>query len=111
MRKFFRSASTDVSLRYNYSILEAQNATVTNLQTEGLQNSGVGAIIADINHDRRDNPLYPHSGYKIFSNIEIASQYLLSQVNYQRLDIATSWHVPLSDAQFLHLGLSHGFVA
>jgi outer membrane protein assembly complex protein YaeT len=110
-RKFFRSTSTDVSLRYNYSILEAQNAAVTNLETEGLQNSGVGAIIADINHDRRDNPLYPHSGYKIFSNIEIASQYLLSEVNYQRVDIATSWHVPLSDAQFLHLGLSHGFVS
>ncbi|HET7625465.1 MAG TPA: BamA/TamA family outer membrane protein [Verrucomicrobiae bacterium] len=109
VRQFFKSAGTDVSARYNYQILHASDASAAKL--EGLQNSRAAAIITDITRDKRDNPLYPRHGYKLFSDIEIASDYLGGNVNYQRLDLSTSWHLPLSDSQWLHLGLSHGFVA
>ncbi|MGN6556095.1 MAG: BamA/OMP85 family outer membrane protein [Verrucomicrobiota bacterium] len=89
LRKYFRGVNTDMSMRYNYQILEA-NGAQTNFFQDSAQNSGVGAIITDINHDRRDNPLYPHRGYRFFSSIEIASEYLASEVNYQRLDLSLS---------------------
>jgi outer membrane protein assembly complex protein YaeT len=110
VRKFYHRIDTDVSVRYNYQILHATDAQL-NVEQEGASNPGVGALILDLRHDRRDNPLYPHRGYKVFSNIELASEYLASDVNYQRLDIATSLHLPVSDSQWVHLGLSHGLIA
>ncbi|MEY2466869.1 MAG: outer membrane protein insertion porin family, partial [Verrucomicrobiota bacterium] len=110
LRKFFRNVNTDMSVRYNYQILEADGGP-TNLFRRSAQNSGVGAIITDLNHDRRDNPLYPHHGYRVYGNVELASEYLASDVNYQRLDLSLSYHAPVSDSQWIHFGLSHGLVA
>ncbi len=110
VRKYFRRTRTDVSTRYNYQILQAQDVE-PGLEDVGLKDSRAAAIITDINHDRRDNPLYPHTGYKIFSNIELASDYLGGDVNYQRVDFSAAWHFPISDSQWVHFGVSHGFVA
>jgi outer membrane protein insertion porin family len=110
IRKYFRNLHTDVSTRYNYQILEARDAD-SDLEEVGLRNSRAAAIITDINHDRRDNPLYPRRGYKLFANFEIASDYLGGDVDYQRLDFAAAWHWPVSDAQWVHAGFSHGLVA
>lgn len=110
MRKFFTGADTDVSVRYNYEILRATD-TDADFSSEGVQNPGVGALITDLRHDRRDNPLYPHHGYKIFSNIELATEYLGGDVNYQRIDLFGSYHWQLGEGRWLHLGLSHGVAA
>jgi hypothetical protein len=40
----------------------------------GLHDADVGSFIFDLRHDRRDNPLTPRSGYKIFSTLEVASE-------------------------------------
>ncbi len=109
LRKYFPNSHTDVSTRYNYQILEAQGAD-TSLADVGLKNSRAAAIISDINHDRRDNPLYPRRGYKTYLSFELASDYLGGDVNYQRLDLSGSWHLALGDAQWMHFGLSHGLV-
>ncbi|HYV29337.1 MAG TPA: POTRA domain-containing protein, partial [Candidatus Eisenbacteria bacterium] len=59
--KLFKPTSTDLTARYNYQILNA--AEVAGISaSEGLTNTTVGAFIFDLKHDRRDNPLYPHSG-------------------------------------------------
>jgi outer membrane protein insertion porin family len=110
IRKYLRHLRTDISTRYNYEILEAQGASA-DLEEVGLKNTRAAAIITDINHDWRDNPLYPRRGHKLFANVELASEYLGGDVNYQRVDLSTAWHVPLSDANWMHIGLSHGFVA
>src|SRR5205807_3263883 len=78
--------------------------------TEGRTNANVGAIIADVKHDRRDNPLYPGKGYKVFVNLELASEYLGGDVNYERMELWGSWHQPLGGGRLLSVGLSHGFV-
>jgi outer membrane protein assembly factor BamA len=105
--KYFKPAATDLSARYNYQIL---NAADTGLPAaiESLTNTSVGAIITDLKHDRRDNPLYPSKGYKVFSSLELATEYLGGDVNYQRLEVWTSWHQPLGGGRTLSLGLSHG---
>ena len=105
--KYFKDLATDVSVRYNYQILNAAENNGLPV-TEGVRNPAVGAIIADLKHDRRDNPLYPRHGYKIFSNFESASEYFGGDVNYERMDLSGSYHQALGGGRWLHFGLSHG---
>jgi outer membrane protein assembly factor BamA len=106
--RYFKDYATDVSLRYSYQILNANE--VPGVATSvGPTNIAVGAIDADIKHDRRDNPLYPRKGYKVFCNLEVASDYLGGEANYERLDISSSVYHPLGGGRYLGLGLTHGF--
>jgi outer membrane translocation and assembly module TamA len=106
--RHFRDISSDVSVRYNYQVL---NATRLDVPPEfGLQSANVGSFIFDLRHDRRDNPLTPRAGYKIFSNLEVASEALAGEVDYQRFEVSASYHKPIGTFHWLHLGLSHGFV-
>jgi outer membrane protein insertion porin family len=107
-RKYVRAIESDVTLRYSYQVLSA--STAERALEEGLPNANVGAVIAEIRHDRQDNPLYPRKGYKIFGNFEFASEYLAGDVNYQRLELNTAYHQPLDAGRWLHFGLSHGAV-
>jgi len=109
LHKYFQSASTDFSTRYNYQILNAQNfSTFEEVASEGLTNPAVGAVIFEIKHDRRDNPLYPRQGYKVFATIETATEYIGGVANYERIEISPSWHHSLGGGRFISLGLSHG---
>lgn len=105
---YLRSISTDLSLRYNYALLTAVEDFVD--PADGLASAVAGAFIIDIKNDKRDNPLNPHHGYKIFANLEVASQDFGGDVNYERYDISTSYHFPVGDGQWLHLGLEDGAV-
>ncbi len=107
IRKLFHPIDTDASLRYNYGILQATK-TKGNFAEEGPQSPTVGEFIADIRHDRRDNPLYPHKGYQLLANIELASRYLGGDVDFQRIELSASYHLPLNDSEWIHLGLHHG---
>jgi len=108
VHKYFKEIFSDLSVRYNYEVLNA--AETEFVATDGLQNPGVGAIIAEMKHDRRDSPLYPHRGYKVFSTVESATRYLGGDVNYERVEVSTSFHQALGKGTWVHLGLTHGAV-
>ncbi len=109
LHKYFPSAATDATVRYNYQILSAQEfATFPEVATEGLTNPAVGSVILELKHDRRDNPLYPHRGYKIFATIESATEYLGGDANFERIELSPSWHHPFGGGRYLSLGLTHG---
>ncbi|MDB6123352.1 MAG: surface antigen [Pedosphaera sp.] len=107
VHKYFKTIATDISTRYNYLILNAAD-TSPFFFLQGVQNPNVGTIITDIKHDRRDDPLYPRRGYKIFSNFETASEYFGGNVTYQRVQISSSYHHPLGEGRWFSLGISHG---
>ncbi len=110
LHKFFQVASTDASVRYNYQILNAQQfGSFPEIASEGLTNPAVGSVITELKFDRRDNPLYPRKGYKVFLTLEGATSYLGGDANYERLEISASWHHPLGGGRYLSLGVSHGF--
>jgi outer membrane protein insertion porin family len=109
VRKYFRPIATDISVRYNYQVLRAVDIG-SNVQEVGLTNSTVGSIITEVKHDRRDNPLYPSRGYKVFGTLELATEYLGGEVNYQRLELWGSWHKPLGGGRSLGIGLSQGVI-
>jgi outer membrane protein insertion porin family len=110
VRKLFPSINTEASLRYNYGILEATGVS-TNLADIGALDPTVGELITDLRLDRRDNPLYPHRGYQLLGNFEFASHYLGGAVDFQRVELAASYHLPLNDSEWLHLGMRHGVAA
>ena len=62
----------------------------------------------ELNHDRRDNPLLPRRGLKLFSKFEFASAALGGEVDYQRIILSGSYHFDLRGGRLLHLGLTHG---
>ena len=109
VRKRLRGISTDISLRYQYEVLRAANAN-PDISEQGLPSANVGSVIGEMQHDRRDNPLYPRKGYKVFTRFEIGAEPLGGDANYQRFEVASAWHVPLYDGGWLNLGLSHGAV-
>src|SRR5439155_27210108 len=74
----------------------------------GVERTRVGAVVLDLRHDRRDNPLLPTRGYNLLSTLEVASASLGGEVDYQRVELAGSGHVNLVGGLFLHLGLRHG---
>src|SRR6185369_14783184 len=53
----------------------------------------------------------PRSGYKVAGTLELASDYLAGDVNYQRFEATFSYHLPIGEGHWIHLGLAHGFVA
>jgi outer membrane protein assembly complex protein YaeT len=110
VHKYFRPLATDVTLRYNYQVLNARSI-IREVASEGLTNPAVGSIIADFKYDRRDNPLYPRTGHKFFLSAETASESLAGEANYQRVDLSGSWHHRLGSGRWISLGVSHGFAA
>jgi outer membrane protein assembly complex protein YaeT len=109
LHKDFVASSTDVTTRYSYQILDASDfSSIQEVATAGLTNPAVGSITLEIKHDRRDNPLYPRSGYKVFVTLETATRYLGGDASYQRIEVASSWHHPLGGGLTLSLGLSQG---
>jgi outer membrane protein insertion porin family len=109
-RKYFHETATDLSLRYNYGILSATEQSA-NFVEEGAQNPTVGEVILDVRHDRRDDRLYPRRGYQLLANLEVATDYLGGDANFERLEIGGSYHITLNDSEWIHLGVRHGFVA
>lgn len=111
LHKYLQSVATDVSSRYSYQILSAMDFTaVQGVASEGLTNPAVGSITTEIKHDRRDNPLYPRRGYKIFLTLETATSYIGGDANYQRVELSPSWHHPLGNGLYLSLGFTHSLV-
>ena len=107
--KYYKEYATDLTLRYNYQILNASEVPGI-IAAAGTTNTTVGSIIADVKYDRRDNPLYPRKGFKIFGNFEVASEYLGGEANYERVQLSGSWHNRIGGGRYISLGVSHGVV-
>jgi outer membrane protein assembly factor BamA len=107
-QRFFPSIQSDLGLRYNYSLLQADDADADISDT--ARRAWVGSLLLDLKHDRRDNPLVPRRGYKVYSNLELASRALGGQVNFQRFELASAKHMPIGGGRYLHLGLTHGAI-
>ncbi len=60
--------------------------------------------------DRRDNPLTPRRGTKLFAQVELASRRLGGEVDYQQVRLGASYHTAWGRSRWIHLGLTHGVV-
>ena len=92
--------------------LERLSITHNDLATEPTDLDRVNAtsINFGIVQDRRDDPLSPHRGTKLFAQVDLASRWLGGDVDYQQLRIGGSYHTSWGHGRWVHLGLVHGVV-
>lgn len=99
---------TDFTLRYVYEFLNALDVGSTNTNQTGVRDTKSAAFVLELHRDQLDNSLLPQRGLKLFSRLEIASESLGGNVDYQLLQFGASYHVDLTGGLLLHLGVTHG---
>ena len=112
----------NVSVQWPWRALHAQLTTGYTLQRLSNTHNDLATEPTDLDRirsasvnfgivqDRRDNPLSPHSGTKLFAQVALASRWLGGAVDYQQLRIGGSYHASLGRGRWLHVGLEHGVV-
>lgn len=94
---------------YTFSHLRsADNQLATN--TTDLIQTDVAAMDFTLVTDRRDNPLMPHRGYKVYGQLEEASTWLGGRVDYQKYTLDASYHTAWGHGRWIHLGFTHGVI-
>ncbi len=106
LSRFLPPLRSTIGLRYNLEFLRATD--VHGDLPSSFQESRVAGFIFDFKHDGRDNPVMPRRGFKLFGNLEVSSDALGANVEYQRLEVSSAWHHQLPWTQILHLGIGHG---
>jgi outer membrane protein insertion porin family len=99
---------TDFAVRYVYELLNARDIGAASTIQTGVTDAQAAAIVFDLHRDRRDNPLLPGRGLKLFTRLELASAALGGNVDYQRLMLGATYHADLGGGRLLHLGVTHG---
>lgn len=99
----------NASVGYTYQALRNRD---NNLATRGADDQQVTAASVDVGltRDRRDNPLRPRRGYRVFAQAETASRYLGGGVDYQRIEFGGSYHTTWGRGRWIHAGLNHGLI-
>jgi outer membrane protein assembly complex protein YaeT len=108
VQKRIEAIKTDMSVHYDYEFLNASDLDIASTNATGLQDARAAAIVLDLNRDRRETPLLPRTGSKLFSKFEFASAGLGGNVDYQRIIVGGSFHLDVNGGRLLHLGLIHG---
>lgn len=97
------------SLGYTYQSLSNQDNALTTRATDA-ENVRVASIDLGLSRDRRDNPLRPRRGYRWFAQVELASEALGGEVDYQAFEAGVSYHTSWGSSRWIHLGLTHGAI-
>lgn len=99
----------DLTTGYTFKRLRSTNNSLATGPVDPVQTD---AAIVDVGltRDRRDNPLVPHHGYRIFAQVEEASRLLGGEVDYQRLHFGASYHTAWGRSRWFHFGLTHDIV-
>lgn len=106
--KRFERMRLDSSLVYTIEVLESLDRQGRLLLQD--EDSRVGSIALRLNHDDRDSPITPQSGYRIFSNLEWADEFLGGNVSFWNMELGFSLHGHFGSGLFWHAGISHGIV-
>ena len=108
LRHFFEPLDTDLQVSYNYEFLGTRDSQ---LDPGDVDDDAIAATIRfDATRDKRDNPLLPRSGYRLYGESETSSRLIGATVNYQRFVFSASWHRVITEGFWLHLGLKHGVI-
>jgi outer membrane protein insertion porin family len=108
LQTLFYRIDLDASLRYSFQLLESRAGLTTG--ADGLDSALVGAVDLTLQRDLRDNPIYPERGHKMATNFEVASDWFGGEVDYQRAELAGSYHRHIGGGRYIHLALSHGLM-
>lgn len=105
----WRALRAQITSGYTFQRL---SSTDNDLATRGTDRGRVNAASLNfgIVQDRRDNPLTPHRGTKLFAELEFASRVFGGEVDYQQLRLGAAYHTAWGRGRWIHVGLTHGAV-
>jgi len=107
VRKSFLQPGLSAGIRYAYEFLDARLAPAS-VSSDGPNE--VAAFIFDLLRERRDNPLVPRQGHRIYFSAELADPAYGGESEFQRIEMSASYHQPLGGGRFAHLALGQGLV-
>jgi outer membrane translocation and assembly module TamA len=84
------------------------NELATNTRDE--TQADVASLDLRLVQDRRDNPLTPRRGHRLFAQVQLASKILGGEVDYQQFQLGGSYHKAIGTGRWVHLGLEHAVV-
>ncbi len=70
----------------------------------------VASVDVGLTRDRRDNPLLPRRGYRVFGQVEAASRKLGGEAEYQRFEFGGSYHTGWGSGRWFHFSAAHGVI-
>lgn len=108
IQKLLVPLKTDLTLRYDYEFLDTRYDHPNSTNLVGASQANSAAFAIQLVRDRRDNPLLPRRGLKLFTRLDFASESLGGDVNYQRVLVGASYHLDLGGGRLLHLGAMQG---
>ncbi len=94
---------------YTYEVLRNED---NELETSGVDQTQVevASVHVALTRDRRDNPLLPRQGYRLYGRAEAASQFLGGRAEYQRFEFGGSHHIAWGEGRWWHFAGSHGVI-
>ncbi|HVW21622.1 MAG TPA: BamA/TamA family outer membrane protein [Opitutaceae bacterium] len=98
--------AAELQTAYTFVRLHASSNTLASVLSQ-VANANATSAQVGLTRDRRDNPLYPRQGYKVSVQLEEASRWLGGQVDFQRFQLAASYHTPWGRSRWIHLGINH----
>lgn len=104
-----RGLRSTLTTAYTYTHLRNENNELATNLTDSTQ-TDVAAMEFTLVRDRRDNPIRPQRGYKLYGKLEEASTWLGGRVDYQKYTIDASYHTAWGRSRWIHLGLTHGLI-
>ncbi len=93
----------------SYEVLRAEDVVLGEVAELG-SDTVVTALNLGLTRDRRDSPIRPRRGQRWSLRSETAIPEFGSEVRYQRVEAALSYHRPVGSDRWVHAGVSHGFV-
>ncbi|MBI2511890.1 MAG: BamA/TamA family outer membrane protein [Opitutae bacterium] len=92
--------------------LQRLKTTANELATNPIDETETDVASLDLRlvRDRRDNPLTPRSGHRLFAQVQLASKFLGGEVDYQQFQFGGSYHRAVGAGRWVHLGLEHAIV-
>lgn len=104
-----RALKANASLAYTFRRLRSTDNELATRIVDETQ-ADVASLELRLVQDRRDNPLVPRDGHRVFVEIEEASKVLGGEVDYQQLTLGGSYHTSWGRGRWVHVGLEHGVV-
>lgn len=109
LSRTFRSLHSTGTASYTFRRLRATDNELSTSPFDETQ-ADVASLDLRLVRDRRDNPLSPRRGHRLFAQAELASKVLGGEVDYQQWQFGASYHCGLGTSRWLHLGLEHAVV-
>ncbi len=93
-------------------IFQALNARINDQGSaaSAADNLRSGSVGVRFSRDKRDNPLNPQSGYRLFGDVEWGSEVLGGEVDYQLAEFGLSYHNEIKRGLIWHGAFTHAVV-